>query len=193
VRPAETNWHMVIVRLGRSTRLMLVGPWSRSGTVGWGEGAEILWIRFKLGVFMPHRPTRTFLDQESPLPDAAGRRFWLDSAAWQFPDFENADTFAERLARQEILARDALIADALRGHTPDIAPRTLRHRFLRATGQTQGHILQFNRAREAERLLLQGKSILDTVYETGYYDQPHLTRSLKQFIGRTPGQLLGAV
>ena len=35
-----------------------------------------------------------------------------------------------------------------------------------------------------------GVSILDTAYEAGYFDQPHLTRSLKQFIGRTPAQIL---
>jgi Transcriptional regulator containing an amidase domain and an AraC-type DNA-binding HTH domain len=33
-------------------------------------------------------------------------------------------------------------------------------------------------------------SILDVVYEAGYYDQPHLTRSLKYFIGQTPAQIM---
>jgi len=46
-----------------------------------------------------------------------------------------------------------------------------------------------NRAHKAVELLQQGVSILDTVYEAGYYDQPHLTRSLKQFIGKTPSQI----
>jgi hypothetical protein len=30
---------------------------------------------------------------------------------------------------------------------------------------------------------------LDTIHEVGYFDQPHLTRSLKYFIGQTPAQL----
>jgi methylphosphotriester-DNA--protein-cysteine methyltransferase len=55
---------------------------------------------------------------------------------------------------------------------------------------TQLHIYQAERARRAEALLRQGVSILDTVFEAGYYDQPHLTRSLKQFIGHTPGQIV---
>jgi methylphosphotriester-DNA--protein-cysteine methyltransferase len=38
--------------------------------------------------------------------------------------------------------------------------------------------------------LQQGVSILDTIQQAGYYDQPHLTRSLKRFIGQTPAQLL---
>jgi methylphosphotriester-DNA--protein-cysteine methyltransferase len=71
-----------------------------------------------------------------------------------------------------------------------MAARTVRHRFLRATGLTQLHIYQAERARRAEALLRQGVSILDTVFEAGYYDQPHLTRSLKRFIGHTPAQLI---
>jgi AraC-like DNA-binding protein len=33
-------------------------------------------------------------------------------------------------------------------------------------------------------------SIPDTMYELGYFDQPHLTRALKHFVGFTPAQLL---
>ena len=49
---------------------------------------------------------------------------------------------------------------------------------------------QIERARYARMPLKQGMSILDTVYEVGYFDQPHLTRSLKHFIGLTPAQLI---
>jgi AraC-like DNA-binding protein len=40
--------------------------------------------------------------------------------------------------------------------------------------------------------LKQGISILSAVYEAGYYDQAHLTRSLKRFIGQTPAQIIRA-
>jgi len=42
---------------------------------------------------------------------------------------------------------------------------------------------------DGAELLQQGASILDTVFDAGYSDQPHLTRSLKHWIGHTPGQL----
>ena len=90
----------------------------------------------------------------------------------------------------EVLAYDPLVNAVLQGEPTEMSPRTVRHRFLRATGLTQSHILQFERARQAERLLQQGWSILDTVFEAGYFDQPHLTRSLKQFIGYTPAQVI---
>jgi methylphosphotriester-DNA--protein-cysteine methyltransferase len=92
--------------------------------------------------------------------------------------------------REEVLVRDPVVEAALQGQLPEMPSRTVRHRFLRATGLTQLHIYQAERAQRAEALLKQGISILDTVFEAGYYDQPHLTRSLKQFIGHTPGQLV---
>jgi transcriptional regulator GlxA family with amidase domain len=79
---------------------------------------------------------------------------------------------------------------ASRDEPLEMSPRTVRHRFLQATGQTQNHIRQYERAIKAASLLRHGVSILDTVFETGYFDQPHLTRSLKQFVGHTPAQIL---
>jgi methylphosphotriester-DNA--protein-cysteine methyltransferase len=37
--------------------------------------------------------------------------------------------------------------------------------------------------------LEQGVSILDTIHEAGYFDQLHLTNSLKRFLGQTPAQI----
>lgn len=191
IRPAEIHWHMVFVKPPErnGTRLLIVGPWTTSGLTSYAADAEILWIRFKLGTFMPHLPIRDFLDTETMLPGAASKSFWLKGSAWQFPTYDNVETFVNRLTRNEILVRDPMVSETLRAQPPDIPPRTLRHRFMRATGLTQNHIYQFERAQRAAKLLEQGVSILDTVDEAGYFDQPHLTRSLKRFIGYTPAQI----
>ncbi|NJP11515.1 MAG: helix-turn-helix transcriptional regulator [Leptolyngbyaceae cyanobacterium RU_5_1] len=47
------------------------------------------------------------------------------------------------------------------------------------------------RAWQAATLLEQGISILDTVEQTGYADQSHLTRSLQRLIRQTPAQIIG--
>jgi AraC-like DNA-binding protein len=114
----------------------------------------------------------------------------LFGSAWQFPDFENVETFVDRLVREAILVRDPLVSSALQGDLPATPSRTLRHHFLRATGLSQNHIIQIERAQRAAALLQRGVSILDTVYEAGYYDQAHLTRSLKRWVGHTPAQIL---
>ena len=70
--------------------------------------------------------------------------------------------------------------------------RSAQRHFLQATGITQTTIHQIERARHATNLLKQGVSILDTVHQAGYYDQAHLTRSLKRLIGQTPAQIIRA-
>lgn len=190
IRPAETHWHMVFVNLEGVRRALIVGPWSQSGRVSYGEGAEILWIKFKLGAWFSHLPVREFVDTETLLPETAGSSFWLKSAAWEFPNHETVETFVARLAREDILVRDPVVQTVLDGQQPALSPRTVRHHFLHSTGMTQNHIYQIERAQQAAELLRQGVSILDTVEQSGYFDQPHLTRSLKQWIGYTPAQLI---
>ena len=190
IRPAESRWHMVLRRLNGNVQLLVVGPWTTAGVVTYTEGAELLWIKFKLGTFMPHLPLRDLRDTETILPEAASQSFWLKGSAYQFPDYENTETFVDRLVRDGVLVRDPLVNSVLRGRPQEMSSRTVRHRFLRNTGLSQSHIRQVERAQRAAALLQQGVSIPDAVYEVGYFDQPHLTRSLKRWIGHTPAQLI---
>jgi AraC-like DNA-binding protein len=189
IRPAETCWHMVFVRHQGGLLSLVVGPWTTSGIATWGKDAEILWIKFRLGTFMPHLATKDFRNSEKILPDATSQSFWLNGSVLQIPNYDNAESFIERLVHQEILVRDLLVSESLQDHPLDISPRTIRYRFLRSTGLTQSHIRLAERAQQAATLIEHGNPILDTAYELGYFDQPHLTRSLKQFIGYTPSQI----
>jgi AraC-like DNA-binding protein len=189
IRPAEVRWHMVIARFEGSLMPIITGPLTSSGVVNFVEGIELLWIKFKLGVFTPRLPVRGLLNTEIMLPEAGGKSFWLDSTAWQLPNYENADTFVNRLIREGTLEFDPVVNAALCDELPAIPQRTVRHRFQRATGLTHAYIRQYERAQYAASLLRQGRSILDTVFDAGYFDQPHMTRSLKQFVGYTPAQL----
>ena len=113
IRPAESRWHMVFRRLSGNVQLLIVGPLSTAGVVSYTEGAELLWIKFRLGTFMPHVPPRDFRDVETILPGAASKSFWLKGSAWRFPDYENADTFVDRLVRDGVLVRDPVVNAAL--------------------------------------------------------------------------------
>ena len=138
---------------------------------------------------MPYLPIAHYLDRETVLPAATGQAFWLHGATWQLPTFENTETFVEQLVHEEALVIDPLVGAALHDQLPVTSPRTVRHHFLRATGLPQCTIRQMQRAQQAAAQLQQGQPILDVVHDLGYFDQPHLTRSLKQFVGYTPTQL----
>jgi AraC-like DNA-binding protein len=139
---------------------------------------------------MPKLPAPAILNREVNLPEATGNNFWLQDKVWEIPDFENADIFVERLVRAGAVTCDPLIEAALRDELKDASARTIRHRFQYSIGLRQNYIRQIKRAERAVERLHQGNSIIDTAHELGYADQPHLTRSLKHFLGYTPHELL---
>ncbi|MFF5262019.1 helix-turn-helix domain-containing protein [Actinomadura viridis] len=95
----------------------------------------------------------------------------------------------EKLVRAGVLVRDPLVGEVVWGGAARVGARTVQRRVAAATGLTQGAIRQIERAREAAVLLGAGVPALDVVHRLGYYDQPHLARSLQRFIGRTASQL----
>jgi hypothetical protein len=190
---AATHWEMVVTRYRGRTSFTMRGPETQATPLHYRSiGTEWLGIRFKLGTFMPYLPPGKLLDRrDANLPEATSTSFWLQGSAWEFPSFENADTFVERLVREGLLVRDSVVNAVLQGQPQALSPRSIQYRFVQATGLTHRTIQQIERARHAMTLLRQGTSILDTVYQAGYFDQPHLSRALKRFTGQTPAQIAG--
>jgi len=187
---AASFCELVVSRLQGKVTMTVRGPETRATPLGDCPGdGEWLGILLKLGTFLPHLPTRTLVDAEVNLPAVSRNSFWLSGSAWQLPDYDNADTFVDWLARKGLLAREPVVDAALQSHLKGRSLSTIQRRFLRAIGLTQSAVRQIERARSATHLLQQGVSILDTVLEAGYFDQPHLTRSLKFLIGQTPAQI----
>ncbi|MGH8605237.1 MAG: helix-turn-helix domain-containing protein [Gammaproteobacteria bacterium] len=184
---------MVVTRHHGKTTLTVRGPETKAATLDCPAEGEWLGIRFKLGTFMPPLPARNLLDRRDvTLPEATGHSFWLNGSAWEYPDFENAETFVNWLVHDGLIAVDLPVDAALQGQRQELSIRSAQRHFLQATGMTHSTIRQIERARHATNLLKQGVSILDTVYEAGYFDQAHLTRALKYLIGQTPAQIIGA-
>ncbi|HKQ97344.1 MAG TPA: AraC family transcriptional regulator [Candidatus Polarisedimenticolia bacterium] len=190
---AACHWEMVVVRHDGRTSLIVRGPETRATMADFPAHGEWFAIRFRLGSFMPLlRPGALRDRNDVMLPDAASRSFWLNGSAWDYPTFENAETFVKRLANAGLVAEDRLVGDSL--HRPARQPgtRTEQRRFLQVTGLTRGAIRLIERARQATLLLKLGVPILDAAFEAGYYDQAHFTRSLKRWIGQTPAQVVRA-
>ena len=190
---AASHLEMVVTRHSGKTFLTLRGPETRATLADCPAEGEWLAVRFKLGTYMPQHPARTLIDRrDENLPGASTRTFWLDGAQWDYPDFENADTFVARLVRNGVIARDGAVEAALQGERQALSHRSVQRHFLQATGMTHGTFRQIERARYATNLLKQGVSILDTVHEAGYFDQAHFTRSLRHLIGQTPARIIRA-
>jgi len=190
ISSAEYHWEMVITKQHGKTTCTVRGPETSAKLAPVPEDADFFGIVFKVGTFMPHLPTKHLVNAGINLPEASQQSVWLKSSAWQLPTFDNADTFINRLVHDGILTHDPIVQEVLQDQPPDLSLRTIQRRFLQATGITQGTMIQIQRAQHAAQLLQQGTPILDTTYQAGYADQPHLTRSLKRFMGQTPAQML---
>lgn len=193
ISSATTRWEMVVLTYEGKTDIAVRGPETKATPADYPADADFFGIVFRIGTFMPHMPVSTLIDRQDPLlPKAGEKSFWMHGSAWQFPTFDNADVFVNRLVRQGLIARDPVVENVLAGQTPLLSLRSLQYRFLHTTGLSHNTIQQIERARRAVTLLQQGIPVLDTVFELGYFDQPHLTRAVKRFYGQTPAQLARA-
>jgi hypothetical protein len=188
---AASHFEMALTRLRGKTFLTLRGPETKATPLECPAEGEWLCIRFKMGTHMPQLlPGKLRDHKDVTLPGASSCSFWLNGSTWQYPDFENAETFVRRLANAGVISRDSTIDVALQGRPQTLSLRSAQRHFLRATGVTYAAFRQIERARYTTNLLRAGVSIVDAVHLAGYFDQAHLTRSLKRFIGHTPGKII---
>jgi AraC-like DNA-binding protein len=186
------HFEICVTRLRGRVFVTLRGPETSASTADCPAEGEWLGIRFKMGAFMPATPPGMLRDRQDLTLPGTNRSFLLHGSLWEYPDFENAETFVKRLAAAGFLARNPIVSQVLLEQPRTLSTRSAQRHFLRSTGITYTLYRQIERARYATQLLRQGVPILDVVHQTGYFDQAHLTRSLKRFIGETPTGILRA-
>jgi hypothetical protein len=153
------------------------------------EDATFTGIDFAVGTSLRAVPTPALVDGGITLPDTTRRTFRLDGARFESPGLDDAEALVHRLVRAGIVVRDPLVADLLRGHSPAVSGRTVERRFRAVTGLTRGAVRQIERARTAAELLAGGEPGGDVVAKLDYFDEPHLARALRTYVGRTARQL----
>lgn len=191
---AEHQLEMVITKQESKMSFTIRGPETLASIAPVPKNAEILGIIFRFGTFLNPIHMAQLVDNSHDALLACHNAVWLGSDTWEIPTFDNVDDFITALFRDDVIAYDPLIEQTLSQEDQlGLSLRTLQRRFLKATGITHKLYEQMQRAKNATALLEQGTSILDTVFKTGYADQPHLTRSLKRFMGRTPVEIIESV
>lgn len=187
---AVSNWEMVVTKQKGKIMISLRGPETKALPAPIPKDAEFLGIIFKHGTFMPQLPGSKLVDNEIHIPETVKNSFQLFGDVWEFPSFENVDVFVNRLVRNDLLIHDSMVGDVLNGKMRDLSLRSVQRRFIQVTGLTYKTIRQIERARQAAALLQKGVPISETTYQTGYFDQAHLTNSLRRFYGQTPVQII---
>jgi AraC-like DNA-binding protein len=190
---AVPTWQLVFFQVGDSAKMAVArGPETLATRVGIPQNAEFFGIQFELGTFLADYGVGKLVDNAEPLSIESDRSFWLNNTKFEIPTFENAEVFVDRLIRAGKLVRDPVVEQTLQRKHVDLTDRSIQRRFIASTGLTYGAVRQMERAERAASLLLDGTPILDVVDSEGYYDQAHLTRSLKRYLGTTPGRITKA-
>lgn len=186
---ATSNWELVFWKYEGTVHAAVRGPETSASTAAPVGEVESIGITFAHGTSMPHLPISRLVDAEVESPYVDGRVFVLRGEEWALPDFDSAEDFVQKLVRSGVLTRDPLVDEVVWGGIAKVGARSVQRRVASATGLTQGAIRQIDRARHAAVLLEEGVPSLEVVHRLGFYDQPHLARSLQRFIGRNATRL----
>ncbi len=186
---ATGHWTLVVWEERGTVQAAVQGPERRATRAPVPPDATFLGIRFALGTTLRGLPMGRLVDGGIELPDVTRRTLWLAGSRWPRPDFDDAEAFVTALARAGVVERDPVVAKALAGEPAGLSVRGRRRRFLAATGLPQQTIMQIERARRAAQLIGEGVPIPTVTHDLGYFDHPHLARSLRRFVGHTATDL----
>lgn len=75
----------------------------------------------------------------------------------------------------------------------NISPYHMIRQFREVCGLTPHQFQIQCRVRRAQRLLQEGKSVVEAAYETGFYDQSHFDRCFRRIVRVTPNEYKAAI
>ncbi|AOS64517.1 hypothetical protein BKA25_001727 [Actinoalloteichus hymeniacidonis] len=185
---AGPTWGLVFWRQEDRNHAAITGPETHTATAPVPDESTFLGIQFAIGTSLRAVAPAAVVNGGIPLPEVTRRGFSFDGGHWELPGMDDAEALVARLVREAVVIRDPLTTGSDRGSHP-VSRRTVERRFRAATGLTQGQVWQIERARSAALLLLTGRPAAQVISQLGYYDEPHLARALRRYVGRTVRQL----
>jgi hypothetical protein len=189
---ARTCWHLIVWRKSGILHAGLRGPETKATTAPVPNETEFLGVRFALGTVLRPIPVGTIIDGFAPFPVTESGRIIIGGDYWEAPTYDNVEIFVRRLQRAGLLAR-ARLGDEdheVRECTDDSpSVRTLQRRYRAITALSRTAVKQIDRANAAAAMLRDGCDWRVVIDRLDYFDQAHLGRALRRYIGRTAGEL----
>jgi len=185
---ADGTWDIVFSEHDDKMTCLITGPTTKVNTYNYYKNQWALGVQFKEGTYLPGMPAREVINASRSVATKQ-RTIWLKNHTFSVPTYQNVEQFVQQLYDLKLLARDVVIERTL--HKKDITTpiRSIQRHFTATTGIPLNRHQQIMRAQKAAQLLREDIAITAVVHECGYYDQAHLNRSIKQFLGSTPQQL----
>src|SRR5260221_11103036 len=109
VCPASNRWHLLFLRQKGRVTVSVEGPLTKATPVTQAEGTEWFGVTFQPGTFLPSGSIRNLLVDRAILPLAVKTALELAGSSFQFPDYENFETFVCRMVRVVSLVSDEIV------------------------------------------------------------------------------------
>lgn len=181
----DGSWDLIVlVQPDGAKSMMLTGQATKPMDVPYRGGTNSVVISFAPGAYMPAYPAKKLVDSFEMLPNADAEHFILSDHTFAFPTFDNAEELVEELIAAKLLFADSIVHGAYRTST-----RSAQRHFAESAGLTQKNLAKIERAQEAVRQLQTGKKPSEVAADTGYTDQPHLARDLRNIMGVKPSDV----
>ena len=190
MEPPDGHWAIVVLKHRGETQVLHTGTVIKPVTLRFEKDDEYMGITLKPSTFLPRFPAKQLVNTGMFLPSVNKRTFWLGNDAWEIPSFDNAEVLIKKLLDNGLLATDDIVDTILRNLPKAFSIRSMQRHFIQTTGITLKYFLQIQRARQASHLLQTGVPAIEAALKTGFYDQAHMTNSLKKIIGKTPTDII---
>jgi hypothetical protein len=186
----DGSWDLIAAIKADGSRVVFItGQASRAERLDYKRGEQSVVIQFAAGAYLTSFKGAPFTDSFVTLPLADDMHFQLDGHTFAWPTFENAEELIEQMVRLGVLASDIIVKSELDGTPKAASKRSIERHFKETTGLTSKKLADIRRAQEAVRMLKGGKDPAATAADAGYYDQPHLSRSLKKLMDSLPSDV----
>jgi len=186
----DGNWDIIISKKDDNITVAVNGVGKHAAQVPYVAGIESTGIALKPGVYVRDLNGKDIVDRQKTLKKAGDMFVELSGHLFKIPDFDTAEIFIEELIASGVLIVNKVVTSFNEGDTRGVSDRSLRRHVAQTTGLSPYFFHQIQRAQHATLLLQQGASIARAAAEAGYTDQAHMTKAVKQLMGRTPAQII---
>lgn len=188
----DGSWDLIVlIQSDGNKSMMLTGQATKPSEVPYQAGTSSVVISFAPGAYMPAYPAKKLVDSFEILPNADAGHFMLSGQTFAFPTFDNAEELVEKLIAAKLLYADPIVYAAYNDSPRAASKRSAQRHFAENAGLSQKNLAKIERAQEAVRLLKAGKKPSEVAAETGYTDQPHMARDLRNIMGIKPSDVDG--
>ena len=186
----DSSWDLIAAIKADGARMVFItGQATKAERLNYKAGEQSVVIQFAAGAYLPVFKGAPFTDSFVILQLPDDMHFELAGNIFPWPTFENAEELIDEMVRLGVLANDDIVDGVLRGTPKAASKRSIERHFKTTTGLSPKKMADIRRAQEAVRMLKSGKDPSTTAVDAGYYDQPHLSKSLKKLMDSLPSDV----